>query len=42
MENQEEREKGGYGGDYYSREKKKIALELKNITNSIVAGKIRY
>ena len=42
MENQEEREKDGYGGSYYAKEKKKIALELKNVTNSIVAGKIRY
>jgi hypothetical protein len=41
-ENQEEREKGEYGGDYYSREKKRTALDIKNMVRQVEQGKVRY
>ena len=41
-ENQEDREKGGYGGDYYAREKKSTALDIKNMVRQVEQGKVRY
>ena len=41
-ENQEEREKGEYGGDYYSREKKRTALDIKNMVRQVEQGTVRY
>ena len=42
-ENQEdEAEKDGYGGDFYSREKKATALDIKNKVREVESGKVRY
>ena len=42
-ENEEDRaEKDGYGGDYYAREKKATALDIKNMVRQVEQGKVRY
>ena len=41
-ENQEEREKDGYGGTYYAKEKKSTALDIKNMVRQVEQGKVRY
>jgi len=43
FENQEEKEKeASYGSDYYSRQKKEVALDIKNKVREIETGKVRY
>ena len=42
-ENEEDRaDKDGYGGDYYAREKKATALDIKNMVRQVEQGKVRY
>jgi hypothetical protein len=42
-ENQEDQaEKDGYGGDYYAKEKKEVALDIKNKVREVETGKVRY
>ena len=42
-ENEEDKaEKDGYGGDYYGREKKRTALDIKNMVRQVEQGKVRY
>ena len=42
-ENEEERAKDqDYGGSYYSREKKSVALDIKNKVREVETGKVRY
>ena len=43
FENEEERAKDqDYGGSYYSREKKSVALDIKNKVRQVETGKVRY
>lgn len=43
FENQEEKEKeASYGSDYYARQKKEVALDIKNKVREIETGKVRY
>ena len=42
-ENQEEKEKdASYGSNYYAREKKATALDIKNMVRQVEQGKVRY
>ena len=42
-ENQEEKEKeASYGSNYYAREKKAVALDIKNKVREVETGKVRY
>ena len=42
-ENQEEKEKdASYGSKYYAREKKAVALDIKNKVREVETGKVRY
>jgi len=43
FENEEEKEKAAsYGSDYYSRQKKEVALDIKNKVRAVETGKVRY
>ena len=43
FENEEEKAKDqDYGGSYYAREKKAVALDIKNKVREIETGKVRY
>jgi hypothetical protein len=42
-ENQEDQaDKDGYGGNYYAKEKKEVALDIKNKVREVESGKVRY
>ena len=42
-ENEEDKaEKDGYGGDFYAKEKKATALDIKNKVRAVETGKVRY
>ena len=41
-ENQEDKEKDGYGGTYYANQKKAVALDIKEKVRSVETGKVRY
>ena len=42
-ENEEDKEKASsYGSDYYAREKKAVALDIKNKVREVEQGKVRY
>ena len=43
FENSEEKEKeASYGSDYYARQKKEVALDIKNKVREVETGKVRY
>jgi hypothetical protein len=42
FENEEDKEDSSYGSNYYARQKKEVALDIKNKVREVETGKVRY